>query len=64
MNIFTGMNAGRTPQTDLFGRTARSVNAGPASMLSGSFDPIEQKRAMVRKQGYNCLVDTFDTAGN
>ena len=55
MNIFTGTNAGRTPQTDLFGRTARSVNAGPASMLSGSFDPIEQKRAMVRnKRILNC----------
>lgn len=59
MNIFTGMNAGRTPQTDLFGRTARSVNAGPASMLSGSFDPIEQKRAMVRKQAFKVVGDTF-----
>lgn len=59
LNVFAGSNAGRTGQTDLFGRTTRSINAGPASMLSGSFDPIEQKRAMVRKQAFKVVGDTF-----
>ncbi|MDE7313055.1 MAG: hypothetical protein K2N87_15760 [Eubacterium sp.] len=59
MNIFAGVNSGRAAQTDLFGRTVRNANAGPASLLSGSFDPIEQKRAMVRKQAFKVVGDTF-----
>lgn len=59
MNIFAGTNAGHTAQADMFGRTVRNGNAGPASLLSGSFDPIEQKRAMVRKQAFKVVGDTF-----
>lgn len=45
-------------QTDLFGRKAQREN-GPASLLTGSFDPIAQKRAIAQKKAFKVVGDTF-----
>ncbi len=46
-------------QKDLFGRKVRGQDAGPASILTGSFDPIEQKRAMAKKKAYKIVSDAY-----
>lgn len=59
MNLMSGPNTVFGPaQTDLFGRTVRR-EGGPASMLTGSYDPIAQKRAIAQKKAYKVVGDTF-----
>ena len=59
MNSMSGPNTVFGPaQTDLFGRTVRR-EGGPASMLTGLYDPIAQKRAIAQKKAYKVVGDTF-----
>lgn len=59
VNLMSGPNAAFGPaQTDLFGRKARR-EGGPASLLTGSFDPIAQKRAIAQKKAFKVVGETF-----
>lgn len=46
-------------QTDVFGRKQRNISMGPASILTGKMDPIEQKREMARKRALKIVDDAF-----
>lgn len=46
-------------QTDMFGRKQRNISMGPASILTGKLDPIEQKREMARKRALKIVDDAF-----
>lgn len=61
-NLFAGgaSYGGRAASTDMFGRKMQKNGSfRPASLLTGSFDPIEQKRAMAQKKAYQIVSDTF-----
>lgn len=60
VNVFQGLNPSyNNVQKDMFGRKQRSADMGPASILTGKFDPIEQKRAIARKKASKIIGDTF-----
>lgn len=60
VNFFRGMNPSyNNVQKDMFGRKLRSADMGPASILTGTFDPIEQKRAIARKRASKIIDDAF-----
>lgn len=60
VNVFQGLNPSyNNVQKDMFGRKQRSADTGPASILTGKFDPIEQKRAVARKKASKIIGDTF-----
>lgn len=60
VNFFRGMNPSyNNVQKDMFGRKLRSADMGPASILTGTFDPMEQKRAIARKRASKIIDDAF-----
>lgn len=60
ISFYTGMGlSNQNMQTDMFGRKQRNAAAGPASILTGKFDPIEQKRELARKRALKIVSDAF-----
>lgn len=60
IQYFTGIQPSyNNVQKDMFGRNKRSANNGPASILTGKTDPIEQKRDIARKRAYKIVSDAF-----
>lgn len=57
VNLFTGFQ--NNVRADMFGRKQRSADMGPASILTGKCDPVEQKRAAARKRAYKIVSDAF-----
>lgn len=58
-SLFAGqdaINGGRAGRNAAAGRQGGSVYA---AFLNGEFDPIEQKRALAKKQAYKIVGDTF-----
>lgn len=61
ITIFAGVNApfaGRET-VDMFGRKQRAGMAGGLPFQNNRPDPIEQKRALAKKQAYKMVSDTF-----
>lgn len=60
VNVFKALNPSyNSVQKDMFGRKQRSADMGPASILTGKSDPIEQKSAVARKKASKIIGDTF-----
>ena len=60
IQFFTGINPPyNNVQKDMFGRKQRNASTGPASILTGKLDPIEQKRDIARKRAYKIMSDAY-----
>ncbi len=46
---------------DMFGRKQRNAGPGVLPFRNGQTDPVEQKRALAKKQAYKMVSDTFAT---
>ncbi len=62
INMFSPISASfgeRTAAADMFGRKQRGRAAVFAPFLNGQYDPVEQKRALAKKQAYKMVGDAF-----
>ena len=60
IQFFTGLRPSfNNMQTDMFGRKQRQASTGPASLLTGKLDPIEQKRDLAKKRALKLVSDAF-----
>ncbi len=63
LTIFAGISTpfGGREAVDMFGRKQRAGAAGVLPFQNSQPDPIEQKRALAKKQAYKMVSDTFDS---
>lgn len=62
ISIFSGTNSpfgARAAATDMFGRQQRGRGTGFSPFIGGQYDPVEQKRALAKKQAYKMVGDAF-----